>query len=1446
MDTSRARLHFLRSLIIVISLVLGTVQPVNAGLDSGASRSSPSSSPAAAPPSTPAAVDDSPLITISHNSWIYQVSLQGKDGTFLEQGTCSGPCTKYIEWRGRGVIAISISATYAGGYPDNFISRETTFSGVSGTGSSDLPSIPFTISNSDEYAYAEGTVDLDVLPNYDMSRGVDWGLLDVTLNPSVEDTYLDPDTGQQTVTHADSMNLFLYLHQSAFIKIGDIDGALLQANLIRRDGDFAGQPVTLESDTFDVYPSSAYTDESGSANFLVTPKGGGPLGDGQTSIQGMIQASSEDIDTPPVLKQAYFAKVIGVSGKVVKRIGATTSDVAAGDILPVGSFIRLDASDWTSGYKPFIRIAFSDGSNITAEQELQGSEHITEFEVGEGALTGGDLNMVNTVLVPGTRLVVESAAICYALGPLGLGFWATRAVGGGVRKLFVDPIIDHFLSPGGLLRQANSPLATGDSALTNSRLVFTVDSASVLHVENWGQVTARVTDDAGASMLLPAGTLGDISADSTGYPTPASLNRGLGTSFALTSNLVQSENLTTQTPTVSLYYTSTDTILPGSLQGRLNGRLFTNGLLPGASQTTYAVAPQNLLNEGSNRLRAAVQTDKGEWSTLDLTFTASAAPETPFGLRATAATGKVLLDWQPNPEGDLAGYRIYTSTTETGPTQLLTTTLLTQPVLLDAHPGSFPHWYRVAAVDTAGHASPQTAAVLAAPPLLPGTASAPGSFAAAPGDGLVTISFVDEDPSALAWRLERAPGSGGDFATLAWINRSGFVDRSVANGSAYRYRLVPVGSNLADGAPATAGPVTPQDLAPAAPAGLTAWMQQERVTLEWDPPAEAGVVGYRIWRAEPGLDFSLRSPGTVTGAIYTDTVTLDHLYAWQVTALDATGHESAASAVVQLAARRSDTPYIPQISPVTGGYVDVYAGGLIGPPYPLGTQLRLTPHPDSGYRFVSWSGDISGSQNPLVFVLNSNIALTPRFEPIPTPGALPVTTFAGTGAPGADNGTALSASFYNPSGVALDGSGNLFVVDSVNQRIRKIDTSGAVTTFAGSSFGFLNGNGTAARFANPHGIAVDTSGNVYVADTDNNAIRKITPAGAVTTLAGSGTPGWVDGAGATAQFMYPLGLVVDSGGNVYVADTMNGRIRKITPGGVVSTWPNNSTYFQEPRALALGLDGTTLYIAEASRKIRQMTAAGVVSLLAGSGQAGSQDGLGSAASFALPAGLARDAEGVLWVADQNNHRLRRITPQGLVTTVTGSVAGFQDGLQAQFSYPVGVAIDPAGRLFVADMNNQRIRLVNTRPSALLTPGAGGVLSVIASTRTITVTFPAGAVSTPLTLYWTPDASDNLPAGLGLAGAPFSLVARDGSGNLVTNFAHPFTLVIHYTGDDLNGLDEATLDLYVWNAAMSRWDALGATLDTVSHTLTISLDHLSRFAVLGGLPQTYLYLPLVRK
>jgi len=159
-----------------------------------------------------------------------------------------------------------------------------------------------------------------------------------------------------------------------------------------------------------------------------------------------------------------------------------------------------------------------------------------------------------------------------------------------------------------------------------------------------------------------------------------------------------------------------------------------------------------------------------------------------------------------------------------------------------------------------------------------------------------------------------------------------------------------------------------------------------------------------------------------------------------------------------------------------------------------------------------------------------------------------VSTFTGSGTEGSGNGTGTAAQFYYPFGVAVDSSGNIYVADTNNHRIRKITPAGVVSTFAGTGTeGFANGTGTEAQFNLPTGVAVDSRGNVYVADQVNHRIRRITPAGVVSTLAGTGTRGHADGTGTEAQFNYPTGVAVDSSGNVFVADNVNHRIRKITP-----------------------------------------------------------------------------------------------------------------------------------------------------------------------------------------------------------------------------------------------------------------------------------------------------------
>ena len=287
-----------------------------------------------------------------------------------------------------------------------------------------------------------------------------------------------------------------------------------------------------------------------------------------------------------------------------------------------------------------------------------------------------------------------------------------------------------------------------------------------------------------------------------------------------------------------------------------------------------------------------------------------------------------------------------------------------------------------------------------------------------------------------------------------------------------------------------------------------------------------------------------------------------------------------------------------------------------------------------------------------------------------------VSTLAGSGTAGSSDGTGSAASFYNPTGVAVDAAGNVYVADQYNNKIRKITPAGVVSTLAGSVTGIAgsaNGTGSAASFNNPTGVAVDAAGNVYVADQNNHKICKITPAGVVSTLAGSGTGGSSEGTGSAASFYYPSGVAVDAAGNVYVADYFNNKIRKITPAGVVST-----------------LAGST---------------------------AGSADGSGSLASFFYPYGVAVDAAGNVYVADYFNNKIRKITPAGLVSTFAGTdVQGSSDGgpTTASFYGITGVAVDAAGNVYAADQGNNKIRKifkqVNVCSGSALTFTAGGGVS----------------------------------------------------------------------------------------------------------------------------------------
>jgi sugar lactone lactonase YvrE len=344
-----------------------------------------------------------------------------------------------------------------------------------------------------------------------------------------------------------------------------------------------------------------------------------------------------------------------------------------------------------------------------------------------------------------------------------------------------------------------------------------------------------------------------------------------------------------------------------------------------------------------------------------------------------------------------------------------------------------------------------------------------------------------------------------------------------------------------------------------------------------------------------------------------------------------------------------------------------------------------------------------------------------------------VTTLAGS-AQGYADGTGAAASFNNPVGLAVDAAGNVYVADTGNQRIRKVTPAGVVTTLAGSgTSAFADGTGAAASFSIPLGVAVDTAGNVYVGDGGNNRIRKVTPAGAVTTLAGSGTGAFADGSGAAASFQGPSGIAVDGSGNVYVADQTNQRIRFVTPAGDVTTLAGSGTAtfadgtgaaasFDYPGALAA--NAGNVWVADGSNdRIRKVTPAGVVMTLAGSSTFNPfADGIGAAATFNSPQGIALDGADNAYVSDQNHQRIRIVTPAGVVTTLAGSgTASFADGpaAMAEFSNPSGIAVDAARNVYVGDTNNNRVRKITS----------AGIRQL-----GVTWTAPTTAGSSPITGY----------------------------------------------------------------------------------------------------------------
>lgn len=494
-----------------------------------------------------------------------------------------------------------------------------------------------------------------------------------------------------------------------------------------------------------------------------------------------------------------------------------------------------------------------------------------------------------------------------------------------------------------------------------------------------------------------------------------------------------------------------------------------------------------------------------------------------------------------------------------------------------------------------------------------------------------------------------------------------------------------------------------------------------------------------------------------------------------------------------------------------------------------------------------------------------------------------VSTFAGRfGSSGHVNGVGEVARFNYPTGLTIDGAGNLFVAEGNNHTIRKITPDGVVTTMAGSpgSPGTTNGTGAAARFRAPTDITLSVDGNFYITDRDNNRIRKMTPAGVVTTFAGS-SGGCDDGTGVAAQFSYPTGIASDSAGNIFVASSSCYTIRKITPAGVVTTFAGQAymsdavdgtggaARFKWPVGLVID-SFDNLYVADSdSTAIRKITSAGVVSNFAGDYNSyGSVDGTGTAAQFSAPTGLSIDTSGNLYVVDSSSMSVRKISPARVATLVAGTHFWDGDGTAdgaataARFFDPAGISADPAGNVYVSDSMNKTIRRISV--SGVVTTIAGspgqegsadgtgaaarffypthmtvaedGNIYVLDQYRIRKVT-PAGVVTTLAGAYDISDQVDGTGTAARFSGV--SGIASDGAGSLYVGDAYAIRkvtlagVVTTFAGQAGQGYTDGTGS----SAAFTRIG--GVTVTKAGHIFVADRDNqVIRKITSGGVVTTF--------
>lgn len=427
-----------------------------------------------------------------------------------------------------------------------------------------------------------------------------------------------------------------------------------------------------------------------------------------------------------------------------------------------------------------------------------------------------------------------------------------------------------------------------------------------------------------------------------------------------------------------------------------------------------------------------------------------------------------------------------------------------------------------------------------------------------------------------------------------------------------------------------------------------------------------------------------------------------------------------------------------------------------------------------------------------------------------------INTYAGNGSGGfsGDGGAPASAQFSSPLGLTFDSSGNLYIVDSVNQRIRKI-SGGVINTVAGNGTPGYSGDGSAATSAEmlgPSAVAVDSSGNLYIADTGNHVIREVTTNGNISTIAGDNTGGYAgDGGAATvAELEFPAGVAVDSSGNIYIADSGNNVIREVSAGTITTIVGGSATVQQlnDPETVLVDSSGN-LYISDQSGFRILKYSAGTVTIIAGNGNIGSSGDNGLAVNAALdePSGLALDAQGYLYICDTDNSKIRKVSPSGIITTVAGlgTPGYYGDGGPASGSliyFPRGIVVDKSGNVYISDTGNDVLRELQPQTPSI---AAGGVVNAASFTAQLS----PGALATIFGSNFTGTGVDAiaplpLPASLGGVSVQVNgvaapvLYASSGQINFQIPWETPTGSVTVAVG--INGLTSTTVNVTIQAAA----------------------------------------------